>query len=620
MSVKPLRFANEAFAVARQIEHCPPKMMLRELVMNAIEAAEKDVSGSGEVVIKPVVTSECPGITKLAIYNNGPGMSADELLKVCDLSSTHNKIVGLDGNFGIGAKVASLPSNKLGMRYWSCKGGRVSQVILCQDQDTGVYGVQELSDKTGWSSFTADVTIRASLEGYEISKDWTEVVLYGNTPEQNTVLNPFESKNLEEDETISQWIQRGINERFFRIPENVTLFFAAGTHTRGATKLKFKTLSDRIKMSYDKNLPANQQDGFYKQCRHECVEVGEGVKIHYIHDPLVKEPAGKTRNASYSGAPCYVSTFISMVYKGEFYELSAKDAWRHIAPKFGVPWGYKVLTILIEIPDNYGVMPDSYRENIRYANSKEVVKSLDFAGIVISNRPKWVLDVIDSMTPSGNNNDLRQELQNLLDESLMRSVSPTKKRDGEMSASEGNIGAAGRGDTSSGDHPNPDPKPSIKKGLRWDMSGTVIASNLDNRIKAPLIKPLYNEEAINEKDIQDRAGLYEETENVLYVNMKYSAVDQAFQHFLDKYATYPDQDTLQYYALQRAEELIQRLVGRALIYAKVKKLHPKTWSAADIERAMSPESLSLAADNWIISIQSCYINMSKLFKLTSENA
>lgn len=621
MSVKPLRFANEAFAVARQIEHCPPKMMLRELVMNAIEAAAKDVSGKGEVVIKSLMTKECPGIPKLAIYNNGPGMSADELLKVCDLSSTHNKSVGLDNNFGIGAKVASLPSNKLGMRYWSCKNGKVSQVILCQDPDAGVYGVQELSDGKGWSSFTADVTIAASLEGYQVCRDWTEVVLYGNYPEQNTVVNPFDAKNNDDEESVSQWITRGVNGRFFRIPDNVSLFFGPGTHTRGNnTRIKFKSLSYRIDSSYDKNLRESARDGFYKECRHECVDAENGIKIHYIHDPMVKEPSGSMRNASYSGASCHVNTFVSVIYKGEFYEVATKDAWRHIAPKFGVPWGYKVLTILIELPDNYTVMPDSYREHIRYMNSREIVKAIDFSGVVIAKRPKWFLDVIDSLTPGGNNNDLRRELQELLDDSLMRSAAPTKKRDGERMASDGNTGAAGGEDGPVNPDPNPKPNPSNKKGLKWDMSGAVLASNIDNRIKAPSIKPLYDDDAIKEKDIQDKAGMYEDTDNVLYVNMKYVAVEQAFQNLMDRYATYPDQDTLQTCARQRAEELIQRLVGRTLIYAKVKKLYPKTWSSNDIERAMSPESLSLAADNWIVAIRECYAAMSKLFKLPSEAA
>ena len=44
----------------------------------------------------------------------------------------------LTGNFGMGAKVASLPSNKRGMRYRSCKNGRVHEVILCKRD--GVYG------------------------------------------------------------------------------------------------------------------------------------------------------------------------------------------------------------------------------------------------------------------------------------------------------------------------------------------------------------------------------------------------------------------------------------------------------------------------------------------------
>ena len=38
-NVTPLRVADEDFLVASMIERCPKTMMIRELVMNAIEAA-----------------------------------------------------------------------------------------------------------------------------------------------------------------------------------------------------------------------------------------------------------------------------------------------------------------------------------------------------------------------------------------------------------------------------------------------------------------------------------------------------------------------------------------------------------------------------------------------------
>ena len=113
-------------------------MMLRELVMNAIEAAAKGPAGRQIVEIKGKAIPECCGARKLTIWNTGPGMSSAELDHICDLAASLGKDMALEGNFGMGAKVASLPSNTLGIRYRSCRDGIVSQVILGKRE--GIYG------------------------------------------------------------------------------------------------------------------------------------------------------------------------------------------------------------------------------------------------------------------------------------------------------------------------------------------------------------------------------------------------------------------------------------------------------------------------------------------------
>jgi hypothetical protein len=43
-------------------------------------------------------------------------MDASQLVAICDIASSLGKEMSLSGNFGMGAKVASLPSNRVGMR------------------------------------------------------------------------------------------------------------------------------------------------------------------------------------------------------------------------------------------------------------------------------------------------------------------------------------------------------------------------------------------------------------------------------------------------------------------------------------------------------------------------
>lgn len=159
--VAALHVADEAFLVASMIERCPKTMMIRELFKNAAEAAMKAPKGERIIELKPKMIG---GVQKLAIWNTGPGMSSEELYHICDLAASLGKDKGLDDNFGMGAKVASLPSNRYGLRYRSCKNGVVSEVILCERD--GVYGrLRRELDDLGTIEEVFDVTEACDEEG-----------------------------------------------------------------------------------------------------------------------------------------------------------------------------------------------------------------------------------------------------------------------------------------------------------------------------------------------------------------------------------------------------------------------------------------------------------------------
>ena len=88
MPIAPLRVANEAFLVASMIERCPRTMMMRELVMNALEAAALARPGERSIVIG---ARPHEGARKLWIWNTGPGLDAAELLQITDLASSLRK-------------------------------------------------------------------------------------------------------------------------------------------------------------------------------------------------------------------------------------------------------------------------------------------------------------------------------------------------------------------------------------------------------------------------------------------------------------------------------------------------------------------------------------------------
>src|SRR5262249_53891779 len=173
MPNEALVFSNIAFAVTSQIDRSPHWTMIRELTMNAIEAAAR---ASGEKIVH-WTSGTYKSVRKAVIWNTGPGMSPAELKAATDLACEIDKCLGLDENFGVGAKVSSLANNKLGMRFRSCKAGRVSQVMLGYDEEKKQYVRFEYSVQSGASDTVIDVTAAAIREGRKVDVDWTEVML-----------------------------------------------------------------------------------------------------------------------------------------------------------------------------------------------------------------------------------------------------------------------------------------------------------------------------------------------------------------------------------------------------------------------------------------------------------
>src|SRR6516164_1315297 len=165
--VTALEVADEDFLVASLIERCPKTMMIRELMMNAIEAARLAPESKRRIEIS---AEQVDGTAKLAIWNTGPGMDAAELLLVSNIASSIGKEKSLTGNFGMGAKVASLPSNQRGIRYRSCKFRRVHEVLLCKRD--GIYGrLRRYHPDTGEYLEVIDVTEVSSSEGRALDHD-----------------------------------------------------------------------------------------------------------------------------------------------------------------------------------------------------------------------------------------------------------------------------------------------------------------------------------------------------------------------------------------------------------------------------------------------------------------
>ena len=340
--------------------------------MNAIEAAAKAPLGRRIVELKGKAVPECGDARKLAIWNTGPGMSSTELDHICDLAASLGKDMALEGNFGMGAKVASLPSNTLGMRYRSCRSAVVSQVIIGKRE--GIYGKIWIPVEGSFEEIV-DVTEQVREEGeYRLDEDWTEVVLFGGRPDQDTVNDPYDGDPKQD----RQWITTYLYHRFYTLPLGVDVFLHEGTHPRDGRR-QFKPIPERI-------------EAFG---RVETVEIDGGVRIHYYYDPAYQDGG---HNRSISGSLTSSVSTAAVVYRGEMYDLRKGRKWAADAPAFGIPFGARHISIHVELPHSFPVRHEPYRRFIQLTGGDQrQVTVEDFSELVFRNRPDWLIEVISSL-------------------------------------------------------------------------------------------------------------------------------------------------------------------------------------------------------------------------------
>jgi hypothetical protein len=397
MVSEPLGIRDKTFLINRLIEQAPTKTLVREFYKNAEENAVLATPGDRLVRIYPVMLD---GVRKLTFWNTGVGMSDDELRVATDLSSSLNKEMALDGNFGIGAKVSGLSASPHGIRYRSCKGGTVTQVIIGFDENQNTYVRFEYDDLR---ATTIDVTSAVLAEGvHRIDHDWTEVVLFGEAADHDTVAEPLGIGKKADRSYVPSEIFR----RFARFAEgvevraDVALTKGGGAGETGRTR-RIKTLEEVIA-----DVPLRHQ---------RVTDEASGVVVHYVHDP--RNPAtGHSLSAS-GNAAVSSNSFCALVHKGERYAHETGKGWTFAAPRFGIAFGSRVITVEIELPDSHAT-PNQYRTGLTRPEDRSDIDLKDYAELVNVLMPEWVKDIDRACAPDTNEDlsDLKSVLQKLLEE------------------------------------------------------------------------------------------------------------------------------------------------------------------------------------------------------------
>ena len=594
MKSEPLNIRDERFLVNRLIQQAPTHTLIREFFKNCDENAALAREGNRLVRIYPVIID---GVPKLAFWNTGVGMDDRELKLATDLSSSINKEMALDGNFGIGAKVSGLTMSSEGIRYRSCKSGQVHEVIIGYDSEVETYVRFPVQLADGKIVTVCDITESAIHEGLDISEDWTEVVLFGESPDHDTVLEPL-GKNRTKLER--SFVATQIFRRFETFSEGVEVRIDVAM-TKGGGKdetgrfRQLKTLNDVL----DK-LP-----------NHETVHDSDtGIRVRYIHDP---KHINYSHTLSALANPATGSTtFCAMVHKGERYDFKTGKSWSAAAPNFGIPFGSKVLTVEILLPDSMA-LTNQYRDGLTWPEDRGRMQAEDFADYVRELMPDWVKEVIKAESPEANENldDLQSDLQRLLDQFRVPTISRTLSQKLEADSSDfedTGINTSetinlpnGDGKEGSRNGPTSSIKRALNKKIRKAPEGAKASKATRALEVAPEIQILTDPAQIEEKSLKGRAGCFYKDVQTLFINGLYPIVDRMAYELERELTGEAEPEIVRDYSLRASRYFMAYRVGKTTCYAISKRL-VDDWTEDDLEKATSPESLTMAADDYTQSV------------------
>jgi hypothetical protein len=556
MRAERLGIGDRTFLINRLIQQAPINTLVREFFKNADENAALAPPDNRLIEIFPTVIE---GVRKLTFLNTGIGMSAAELKTATDLSSSVNKMMSLDGNFGIGAKVSGLAASPSGIRYRSCKNGEVNEVIIGYDEDEKTYVRFPAQLNDGSIETIYDVTSTVVAENRPIEYDWTEVVLFGKEPSHDTVAEPI-GVGVSVDRSF---IATSIFRRFVhfspgvQVRVDVSMTKGGGKDETGRFR-QLKTLDDILD-----RLP-----------RHEQVrDSATGITVRYIHDP--KHEGSSHSLSARANAATGSTTFCSLVHKGERYDFRTQKAWSSAAPTFGVPFGSKVLTVEIGLPDRIA-LPNQYRDSLTRREDRSPLNSDGYAYLVRELMPDWVKDVIRSESPDSADdlNDLQKDLQSLLDE-LRVPAKVMRRSPISLVRTEKNTGGVAESETailqSEQDEEKPEGLPPLarrephasKSRVRPAPDGAAPSKLARALERAPEIKMLHNPEEIADRGLKGRAARFYGEVQTLFVNGLYPVVARMAEELANEFSDAEDPDQARTVATLAAERTLAYRVGKA---------------------------------------------------------
>ena len=346
LPIIPVGVKDAPFTLDLWARDCPPTQFIREFTVNGIEAIDAyrtqvDPTYEGDVIWTVDPNFEQLDQDKLACIDTGIGIHDLEMPDYLNELASSGKPQGLDRNYGIGAKVSAAVANAQGVVYASWQEGQGHTVELGRDE-AGTWGMRQHRLKDG--SVESVIPLSDELKPPELAglDHGTIVTFLGETEEQDTTLPP-------RGERGDRWIARNLNQRFFELPEWVTVKVREPKVEGEERNTQFRTVRG--------------QRYFLDQHTHKSGQLPiTGATVHWWI--LTDDHDHRTKQAS-----IWASTgHRACLFQGELFEMAtaARGGYEKLK-EFGIRFGYERVVLYVEphVQGGSTVTQDTVRTQVK---------------------------------------------------------------------------------------------------------------------------------------------------------------------------------------------------------------------------------------------------------------
>lgn len=580
MKTKPMGAANIPFLVDKLGEECSPTQQLREFVQNAVEAIQRvqidnpEYEGDVRIDFDPYWTEKC-GAPKLSIVDNGEGMNEGELQRYMNNLSSSGRSQAVDANFGVGAKIASLSLNPLGVIFESWKAGAGHMIHIWRDEAESEYGLKPIPNAEGVEDYVP--ALNDDAKPSIVTQHGTRVVLLGMDDNDNTCEPP------EDENARSEWLVKTLNRRYFMFPPNIRI---------SARTSPYKADPN------DSKCPRRLVEGQRNMLDTCAVEKGRvllrGAVAHWWLLPT-EDSAWPNSQASW-GRSYEARGHAAILMRSELYLHRFDNSGRFVLQEFGISAGYNAVVIYVE-PEKVAL--NMARSMPQFEGGEPPWH--EWGAQFRAQMPKPLADYVENLHQHADktvNDEIKKALKDLLDLFSPPRFKPAEK--GNATHDPSSMGPGGS--------PEPPPRSTRPRSTPPPITGPrrryngPRGHNISDRLKPkgpeaqrvePPTQPEVEWVAGQEgKEFNDVAAIYSPSTNTIRANRDFRFFRQIAERMEKDFPNRPGSKTVIWHAVERwfGQQLVEAVLGvQSLVSSR-----SSTWDQVLVDKMLEPEALTVA--------------------------